>query len=208
VKLSLVVVAAAVAGCSLFPKSERSDFFLLTSLEPPPGAAPTASAPSVLVAPVVLPGYLDRRELVTRLSSNQILVDDLALWAEPLRESLPRTLAQDLTALLGSGSVRCLPWTGATPPDVVVSVEILRFERTAHGTVDLAARWTMTNGGGGAGERMRNETRLSLATGGTSMQAAVSSMSEALARVSREIASGVQRLARAGHGPSGLSDSD
>jgi uncharacterized lipoprotein YmbA len=177
----------------VLPKSAKSDFFLLTALETAPTAAPTA-APSVLLGPVVLPEYLDRPELVTRLASNQLRLEDLELWAEPLRASFPRTVEQNLATLLGSSRVQHRPWTGPSPPDVVVSVEVRRFEKTSGGKVELAASWAIYDGTGET-ERLRRETRLSYAAPGPSTQAAVASMSQAVAALSREIARGVLCLA-------------
>ena len=179
-------------GCqAVLPKSERSDFFVLTALEPAPVAS-GASAPSVLLGPVVLPAYLDRRELVTRLGSNQLRAEDLELWAEPLRDSLSRTLERDLTALLGAGRVQRLPWTAPSPPELAVAVELRRFEKTSSGRAELEAHWTISEGRG-ATELVRRETRLSLPAG-ASTQAAVASLSQALVTLSREIAAAVQGL--------------
>jgi uncharacterized lipoprotein YmbA len=168
---------------------------LLTVLEPAATAAPAKAAPLVLLGPVALPEYLDRPELVTRLSSNQLRIEDLELWAEPLQDSFPRTIQQDLAALLGGGRVQRLPWTGPSPPNMVVSVEVRRFERTAAGRVELAARWVIRDGRGET-EWLCRDTHLSYVASGSRTQAAVASMSEAVAALSREIALGVQRLAR------------
>ena len=194
--LALVIVLGTLGCRAVLPKSAKSDFFLLTALEPGPTAAPAAAAPSVLLGTVVLPEYLDRPELVTRLASNQLRLEDLELWAEPLRESFPRTVKQNLATLLGSSRVQNRPWTGPAPPEMVVSVEVRRFEKTSGGKVELAARWTIYDGKGET-ERLRRETRLSYAAPGPSTQSAVASMSQAVAALSREIASGVQYLARA-----------
>ena len=96
----LVAVLAGACG-SLFPKSPPSDFYLLTAAEPPARVSPPAPAPPILLGAVRLPPYLDRRELVTRLAPNQLRVEDLELWAEPLRESVPRTIERDLATQLG-----------------------------------------------------------------------------------------------------------
>jgi uncharacterized lipoprotein YmbA len=164
----------------------------------PPAAERPAAAPSVLLGAVALPAYLDRRELVTRLASNQLRVDDLELWAEPLRDSVPRTIERDLGAALGDRAVQRSPWTGAAPPEIVVTVEIRRFEKTSQARVELAATWTIEAQADGA--RLRRETRLSLVTD-TSTQAAVAVMSDALAALSRDIAGGMREVGRAGlHG--------
>jgi uncharacterized lipoprotein YmbA len=192
---ALLVVLGSIGCRAVLPKSARSDFFLLTALEPAPATASTAAAPTVLLRPVVLPEYLDRPELVTRLASNQLRLEELEQWAEPLRESFPRTVEQNLATLLGSSRVQRRPWGGAAPPDVVVLVEVRRFEKTSRGSVELEARWTIYDGTG-ENEQLRRETRLSYAAGEPSTRAAVASMSEAVAALSREIAGGVRCLAR------------
>jgi uncharacterized lipoprotein YmbA len=193
----LCALLIVLGGCrALLPAAPRSEFFLLTALEPPSGAGSgRAVGPSVLVGPVVLPQYLDRPEMVTRLASNQVRVEELELWAEPLRDSIARTLGRNLAALLDSGGVQREPWTGPAPPDLVVSVEVRRFEKTSAGQIELAARWTIDDRRGG-GEPTRGQTRVAYPAVGTTTQAAVASMSDALAALSREIAASVQRLAR------------
>jgi uncharacterized lipoprotein YmbA len=195
----LCALLILLAGCRAFlPRAPKSEFFLLTTLDPPAPAAPdradARAAPSILVGPVVLPGYLDRPEIVTRMGANQVQVEEIELWAEPLRDSIPRTLGRNLATLLDSGAVQREPWTGSSPPDLVVSVEVRRFEKTSAGQVELAARWTIDARPGEGGTR--GETRVAYPASGTSTQAAVAAMSAALAALSREIAAGVQRLAR------------
>jgi uncharacterized lipoprotein YmbA len=183
------------AGCrTVLPRSERSEFFLLTPVDAG-AAAPAAGAPSVLLGPVVLPEYLQRRELVTRVGANQVREEELELWAEPLRDSLPRTLERDLAALLGRGRIRRGPWTGQTPPELAIAVDIRRFERTSGGQVELVADWAVSDGTA-ASERLHQQTRLILPAGKTT-QAAVASLSRALAMLSREIAQGIEQVAGA-----------
>jgi uncharacterized lipoprotein YmbA len=181
---SFAIWAAACA--SVLPKPARSDFFVLSALAPP-AAAPVPAAPSVLLGPVVVPSYLDRRELVTRLASNQLAIEDLQLWAEPLRDSVPRTIERDLGAMMGEGRVARLPWTASQPAELVVSIELLRFEKTTRQTVELEATWMIADGRDGA-HPTRRSTRLSLAIGAPGTEAAVRVMSDALARLSRTIA--------------------
>jgi uncharacterized lipoprotein YmbA len=191
--VSLVAVLTGSCGAVL-PRSPPSDFFLLTAAAPAAAVPPPAPAPRILLGPVRLPPYLDRRELVTRLAPNQLRVEDLELWAEPLRDSVPRTIERDLATVLGDGGVQRLPWTGATPPTLIIAIEIRRFEKSSHRTVDLAADWTIAEGGNGA-VRLRRDTTFSRETTAPGTQAAVTAMSDALAVLSRDIAAGVQQVA-------------
>jgi uncharacterized lipoprotein YmbA len=205
---ALLIVLGALGCRSVLPRSAKSEFFLLTALEPAPrtatatatSPAPAVADPHILLGPVALPDYLDRPELVTRLASNQLRVDDLELWAEPLRASIARTITQNLTTLLGSDRVQRGPWTRSSPPDLIVSVEVRRFERALGGKVELAARWTIHDGSGQT-KRLQRETLLSYAPAPTpSTQTAVAAMSAAVAALSREIATGLRRVA---HGQTG-----
>ena len=193
---SLLWLVSTGSCASVLPKSAPSDFFLLTAAEPAASDSPTPPAPAarVLLGAVKLPPYLDRRELVTRLAPNQLRVEDLELWAEPLRDSVPRTIERDLATVLGDGGVQRLPWTAATPPTLIIAVEIRRFEKTSHRTVDLAAGWTIADGGTGA-VRLRRDTTFSRETTAPGTQAAVTAMSDALATLSRDIAAGLLQIA-------------
>jgi uncharacterized lipoprotein YmbA len=194
-----VVLAGALAAAScasVLPKSAESQFFVLSAVERAAPAVP-ADHPFVLLGPVTLPQYLDRRELVTRMASNQLRIEDLELWAEPLRDSVPRTLEHDLDTVLGEGRVQRLPWTAAAPPERVVSVDVRRFEKTANHTVELAATWTIADGASGA-VRLRRDTKVSLPIATPGTQAAVKVLSDALAALSRAIVAGLREIPREG----------
>jgi uncharacterized lipoprotein YmbA len=190
--LALLGAVAAAACGAVLPRSAPSEFYVLSTLSaPPPGATTPPPAPSVLVGRVALPPYLDRPELVTRLASNQLHVEDMELWAEPLRDGVPRTIERDLSVLLGDGRVARLSPTALASADRVVSIELRRFEKTARRTVELEATWTITDGAG-RNVRLRMDTRVSVAMTAASTQAAVSAMSDALATLSRDIVGGLR----------------
>ena len=154
-------------------QSLRSSLLLISSLLPlwwltgcaspsPPlqwlvlGAAPplstaSTSAPAVstiwqLMLPVRVPDYLDRDSLLVPRDQAGLLPLPGVRWAEPLRESVPRLLRQDLASLLGEARV----WTAPLPPGLRVQrqlrVELLAFESNRERTaVVLRARWAMVD---------------------------------------------------------------
>lgn len=61
--------------------------------------------PLVAVARVSLPEYLDRSQLVSRSGANALVVDDDNRWGEPLADSLPRVLSENLSHYLPGGRV-------------------------------------------------------------------------------------------------------
>lgn len=143
------VLAALLAGCAspLPPVT-----WLRLPAEAPGGevapAAPISREVWQLMAPVVLPGHLDRETLL--VGSGGASLQPLAgvRWAEPLRDAVPRLLRQDLTRAWGAPV-----WAAPLPPGVrptrQLRVEFSALDVTADGRgVQLQARWSMADASG------------------------------------------------------------
>ncbi len=186
---TVVASLLALAAC-LGPRSDPSAFFLLSS---PPADAASAPVPvRVGVGPVTLPGYLDRPQIVTRISDDEIALSEADRWAEPLSDNLVRTLEENLAGLLPGSSWVGYPWYAAAAPEYAVALEVRRFEADASGTVVLHATWRLSQNDaqvdGGA-------SRIEEQAAGSDRAAAVAAHSRALAALSREIAAAVRRAA-------------
>jgi hypothetical protein len=83
--------------------------------------------------------------LATRVDGTQVRYADFDRWAEPLGVLFARTLGQDLSALLDAARIVPYPWYPATAPDVVVRVDVRRFEADVAGNARLEACWTIRN---------------------------------------------------------------
>ncbi len=142
--LAALLLAAVLAGCTIFtPTADRSRFFMLTPIATVAGAP---FAGSVGLGGVTLPPHLDRPEIVTRVSPNEIRRATFDYWAETFADQFKATLAQDLQALLGGGPVAIYPWYAAAAPDVVVEVDVQSFERATDGQAHLVAHWRIRRG--------------------------------------------------------------
>ena len=118
----------------------------------PPDAAtslrPVAGASWQLMAPVPLPGHLDRDALLVPQGRAGLQPLGGARWAEPLRDAVPRLLRNDLASLLGAPL-----WTAPLPPGVRPARQ-LRLELTALDvgpdgrSVRLQARWSLADPAG------------------------------------------------------------
>ena len=110
----------AVAGCvNLGPKPDLSRFFTLTPL--PEAERPTGRSSSdsdqggVGVGPIRLPSYLDRDQMVTRVTQNRFAVAENDRWAEPLEDNFalvldPRRRMRDHPTLAcGMGTTKSTP---------------------------------------------------------------------------------------------------
>jgi len=187
-------VAAGVlaAGCLGGPQADPSAFFLLSPA--PADATGDALSVAIGVGPVTLPGYLDRPQIVTRVSDNEIALAEADRWAEPLAENLARTLQESLAALLPGSSYVAYPWYAADAPDYAVTLVVRRFEADASGAVLLDASWELRWPGQPEGTRLDGDAvRLEEQADGPDRASSIAAHSRALAGVSREIAAAVRR---------------
>lgn len=149
--IARVRLVAAVAGLALLgacASAPVTRYYVLSATAPAPAHAAT-KPPGVVVSDVSLPQYLDRSQIVVRGSGHRVLVIENELWAGNLREDMTRVLVENLAGLLGSARVIAAPHPQRMQPDYRVAVEILRFERSAAGRVELGARWWLTRASDG-----------------------------------------------------------
>lgn len=176
-----------LAGCGTAPKES---FYTLSAA--PPAETVASAAVSVHVGPVSIPEAVDRNPMVIRTGPNQVDIDDLHRWAEPLKASIPRVLAANLARELGGGRVSSGRQPGAGA-DYRVAVEVARFESSFAEGATLEASWTVTGKSGGP-LHGRTVARVPSASGDHAGIA--SAHSRALDQLAREIAAAISpRLA-------------
>jgi len=189
---ALLVLGLLLGGCTILePRPDPSRFFTLSAVAPSPDSPPGSVA--VGLGPVRVPAYLDRPELATRVATSEVSFSSTDRWAEPLSASIRRVLAQNLSTLLGTEEVYAFPWPGGTHVDWAVAIDVLRFERTAAGEVEVAARWVVRENGGGR-IRLARETRHTEKARGDGTAAVVDAWNEAMAALSADIASAITSL--------------
>jgi uncharacterized lipoprotein YmbA len=187
----LIAAAMITPGCG---RSRQARFFVLEPSTPRGefDLAPTAASEGITVgiAPLKVPAYLDRPQIVTRASDVEVGVAEYYRWAEPLDSSLPRMLARDLEQAPAIRSVVLLPTHTPAKPDRVVLVELFRFDGTPGATVRLSAQYTILDQ-----ERnlltgpIRSEVSASVAD--ASFESLVRAMREAASRFGDELAGAV-----------------
>jgi uncharacterized lipoprotein YmbA len=129
-----------LAGCGT---SEPSRLYTLSGLPFTAASIQPASTSTLAIGigPVTLPLYLDRPQIVRRTSPNRLEIAEFDRWAEPLSNTVPRILAENIGLLLLSEKVYVLPRRRRLPLDLTVEVDISRFEPMSDGTAVLAASW-------------------------------------------------------------------
>ncbi len=184
VLLALVFCFSACAG-----KSASSTFYVLSSL--PQGALSSAEGTTIGVFPVAMPEYLDRPQIVARVSENEIKLDEFSRWAEPLKESFTSALVQNLSSLLNTAKVIKTTESTRFPVALQVWVEVTQFDGTLGGDVVLIVKWGLFER---EGKKLLLGKRSSFKepTGAATYEALVAAQSKAVAALSREIAEAIK----------------
>ena len=192
------LACVSVTACaSLGPKADPSRFFMLTSVpqthHSSPRCSPTPSKLAVGVGPIQLPEYLDRQQLVSRISENRLDVAENDRWAEPLGDNLGRILVQNLSALLGTDKVSLYPWPSDLRPTYQVEIEVLRFEPDSARSAELTARWILRDVPTRAILSVK-ESELTEPVKGPSTEESVAALSELLGKLSCEIVEALRAI--------------
>lgn len=98
----VVIFALAAAGCA---QRAEPNYYVMTALPQAENPGETRAEQVVAVMRVRLPDYLDRPQLVGRSGANVLVVDDDNRWGEPLSESVPRVLAENVSRFLPGARV-------------------------------------------------------------------------------------------------------
>ena len=109
----------------------------------------SSTAPSVNVIRTNVPELIDRPQLVLRGEGNQVTLSGQYRWAEPLRQAIPRVIANDLGELLDSSRVAALPADGYNF-DFNLTLDVQRLEAVVGQGVDVDVLWRLKHRGGNA----------------------------------------------------------
>jgi hypothetical protein len=182
--LALVLCLSACAG-----KSAPSKFYVLSPL--PKSKQGALDGLAIGVFPVAMPDYLDRPQIVTRISENEIKLDEFSRWAGPLEENFYTVLVENLATLLNTDKIVKTLQNPGIPVTLQVGIEVVQFDGTLGGDVVLIAKWGLY---AEEGKKLLLAKRSSITepTGAPSYEALVAAQSRALATLSREIAEAIK----------------
>lgn len=140
-----------VSGCTLLGGGTREStrFFILKPI-PVQATAPIPSIGpdtlSVGIGPVKLPDSLNRQQMVTRVSENEVRIEPFYRWAAPLGQNITSVLAENLSSLLNTNHIVPFPWATASRPAYQLRVTVVEFMGSLGGEAALEVRWILTHG--------------------------------------------------------------
>jgi len=203
VALALAVFCCCVAlllpGC-LGKGSNPSRYYVLHEIAQPVGdPGPdlfTEDNALLQIGPISLPRYLDRSQIVSRSSDNQVDLAEFDRWSEPLHNSFTRVLAGNLGALLPTDDILVYPNRRSTGDTFYqLKMEVARFDGRREGSVTLEARWIVV---GQKNNKVMPQAR-SLYTepvAGSDYTDYVAALNRTMEKLSREIASKIRVAVR------------
>lgn len=187
IRLAAALLAtAALCACGSSPQPR---FYTLSSGAPPQQAAGTAPF-SVAIGAVTVPEIVDRPQLVTRAAGNQVAINEFARWAEPLKNAIPRAIADNLTQSLNGARVITYPQSGNADTDYLVAIEVRRFDSAPGEAATIELLWSVRPPKSGAPKTGRSVVREPVQ--GNDNDALVAAHGRALAAVSADIANAIR----------------
>ncbi len=185
--VGLSVSLLLLIGCS---SSVSSRYYLLNPISTEGKIVSEDSCPTIGVGPVKLPDYVNRTQIVSRARGNELTLSYLDLWGEPLTESVPRMIGENLSRLLCTKEIVFFPWRPSRLTDIRVEVEVLAMDGTLGGNVSLDAWWSVASGK----NRIVRKATYTQAAAGQGYDGLVQAHSLALGSLSRDIAAAITQI--------------
>jgi uncharacterized protein len=189
----IAFICAMNGGCSLTaPRPDLTKYYVLTAISEPNAVSPSNSAPAVGLGPIMMPGYLDHSEIITRIGANELNLSGIDRWAEPVQDNFKNVLARDLSQETG-GQVIEFPWYNTLTLDYKVEIVVSRFDSDQSGDAVLDAKWTIRPGHDGQ-ILFTHLSELRERADGPSTDAKVGALSADVGDLGREIGQAIEQL--------------
>jgi len=88
-----------------------------------------------------LPSYLNKPQMVVRVSPNELKLEEFNRWAETLKYSFPKVIVNNLISILPSDKFIVYLRKGILSSDYQVLLNIIQFDGTPGGKVTLIVQW-------------------------------------------------------------------
>lgn len=200
--LALTALSLGLTGCITGTSAPSSFYILAPTQNARPVEAPAAAGSRkllIVLGPVTVAPYLDRPQIVSRGSGVRVSLAEFDRWAEPLDQSLIRTLAEDV-ARLTADSAMVVPGRDEEDADARVVVDVVRFDGALGGEAVLVAWWSIRSHDGHALNRGRADYRQN---SGSSYESLVEAQSTLAGKLAQDIATAVNALGPQKNGASG-----
>lgn len=191
----LLFLLFLLGGCSSTPPVAYYTLNTLPERQQEIPAAVMDNTIAVGVGPVEFPKFLDRPQIVTRKSQNQIEVSEFNRWAGSFPGDFSRVLAKNISILLPTDRVAVYPWGDQFTPTYQIKLEVEQFDGQLGERVVLDVTWMVTDQEGTNALVVR-KSRVEEAVLDKTYEALVEAKSNGLVTLSRTIVEELRKLGK------------
>lgn len=142
----ILLLVSVLAGC-IGGNTRLTTFYQLTA----DATEPVSSAGkdyAIGLGPITLPGILDRPQIVTKTSPNQLELGEFDRWGEQLKENVGRVIGQNLMRYLDTEFVSIYPWPRYRHVKYRIAIDVLQMDGVLGQQVGLDVIWTILDAEG------------------------------------------------------------
>jgi uncharacterized protein len=144
ISILFCIIPFMLTGCAA---SQPTRFFVLNGFEhsqkEPPQPCLHDRIFTLGINTVNMPRYLDRPQIMTRVNDNELRLSELNVWAEPLKDTITRVIAQNLSSVPCTDIV-IMPKAGTKQIIYRLSADVIRLDGTLGDQALLHVRWSIT----------------------------------------------------------------
>ena len=180
------IIILTITGCSIGGKTNPSQFYVLDS-QLKHTASNNLSNLRLGVGPIVIPGYIDRPQIVTKTESAELQIAEFNRWAEPMEEMFTRTLAENIQISTGSHHIYSFPWTSNLEVDYRVTAKVIKFENNSAGDAILLVHWELKSETVEDAEPITSHSEFKASSSDNTYTARVAALNDTIAQFAQEI---------------------
>lgn len=146
----------------------------------------------IAIGPATVPEAVDRRQMVLHIGSGQYVISDASAWLTPLKDDIPRVVADEVARLLPSAQVAAYMQHSGQDAYFRVTIDVIRFESTPGESITLDVAWDVRDHSGSVLREASGSYVVPVDAAG--IPAVVAAHRKALVAVAREIVHSLEKL--------------
>ena len=182
-----------LTACSTTPAVRYYTLNPFSEMQPDISQAVSGDTLAIGVGPVEFPKFLDRPQIVTRISQHRIEVSEFHRWAGSFSEDFLRVLAKNISMLLPADRAAANPWTDQFSPTHSIQLIVEQFDGRFGGDVVLNVTWSLWNQKD-TNQAIFKHTRIKEPLSAGDYDALVAAQSRAIGTLSRAIVDEIERV--------------
>ena len=141
----LIIVLLGLVACGSNPLEDHYYSLVLAADDVTAPVRTEETTAHLIVGPVRLPEYLNRRGLTMQIDANQIQTANHHFWAEPLEEAISKVLVRDIANLVSGVTVDRDAGRWTDSGDCRLRIEFDKFHATDQSRVVSSGRYWVSS---------------------------------------------------------------